>query len=555
MNTKFDVESTIKLFKQEANEHGSFSIIDKGFEILPKDYLDFWRWLFDDRDFFENDVLCRIAGYVLSGEEENNKRKLYEYVKASEVGVVWELPELNFYQEMPVYSYEEYRKKIAIEVEQKNKKEWEHLYEWSKSFHKFVCYPLSEKFLRTRSKKELKLFFRSIDYHILEKALVLYSHEARIRILHCYSDRIKRELLKKVKRYSKAGTLSLTECVEAESIIHKAIEKFWQLEIGGCLEEYMQERKSIIDKVRDVSGEKHFIIPHNLSVKRCEDGIILMIKPVNVDYKGMTHVYDIDWKYPITKYTFIFYRYVLDGRGKVFIDIEGKNELPIYDFQNNCKQGEYFLFLYRLMKLERCYSWIVLSDIIKNVVRTFEQDLLSMKGTRDSFIRLFSKLPYREPVRPLNYREKILKGISDSGRIMDVLEGVDGKTWMREDIKREFRINVYHGDFKNKNRCCDVDNVDFWAIRNSTFYGMVLYSNTYDSEIEQIFFYANYLGDLMAGGLFENVGQADELLRIIREVLLIVLMTEQQDNIFFKEWMKVSENIVEKVKIMWRNIL
>ena len=59
----------------------------------------------------------------------------------------------------------------------------------------------------------------------------------------------------------------------------------------------------------------------------------------------------------------------------------------------------------------------------------------------------------------------------------------------------------------------------------------------------------------MVGGLFENVGQADEVLRIIREVLLIVLMTEQQDNIFFKEWMKFSENIVEKVKIMWRNIL
>lgn len=62
-------------------ERGSFAIIDKGFEILPNEYHDLGRWLFDDRDFFENDVLRRIAGYVLSGEEENNKRKLYEYVK------------------------------------------------------------------------------------------------------------------------------------------------------------------------------------------------------------------------------------------------------------------------------------------------------------------------------------------------------------------------------------------------------------------------------------------------------------------------------------------
>ena len=77
----------------------------------------------------------------------------------------------------------------------------------------------------------------------------------------------------------------------------------------------MQERKAIFDTVNETSGEKHFMIPNILGVKRCDGGIMLTIKPVNIDYVGMTHVYDIDWRFPITKYAFIFYRDVLDGKG------------------------------------------------------------------------------------------------------------------------------------------------------------------------------------------------------------------------------------------------
>ena len=39
----------------------------------------------------------------------------------------------------------------------------------------------------------------------------------------------------------------------------------------------------------------------------------------------------------------------------------------------------YFLLLYRLMKLEKCYPWIVLSDTIEKNVRIFEQNLIQMK--------------------------------------------------------------------------------------------------------------------------------------------------------------------------------
>ena len=526
MNTRFDVESIIEIFKQEANELGDFSIIDKGFETLPEGYLDFWRWLFDDRDFFEDDVLRKIAGYVSSEEMQNNKSRLYDYVKSSEIGAKWDLPELYFCQEVAACSYEEYRKNVAVEVEKKKQMQLDELCDWSSGFHKFVCTPLSEKFLITRNKKELKLFLRSIDYHLLQKAFVLYSHESRMLILDCYSDRIKREILSEMKSYSKAGTLSLTECVEAENMLHKAVEKYWHSEIGGC----------------------------TFSVKRCDDGIILTIKPANIDYVGMTHAYDIDWKFPIAKYAFIFYRYVLDEKGKVIIDIEGRKELPVYDFQNGSMQGDYFLLLYRLLKLEKCYSWIVLSDIIKKVVHTFEQGLLTMKEGTDSFIRMAGKQPYRKSVGALNYHEKVLEAISDSGKVMEVLESVSGKQWKREDVKREFRVNLYHGDFKNKNRCLHEDAIDFWAIQNDTFYGMNLYWNTYDSMIDQVFFYANYLGDVMAGGLFENISRTDMELLDLKNVVLLVLMTEQQGNAFFKEWIEFSEQVVEKVKIMWRNL-
>lgn len=554
MSTKFDVESAIKIFKQEADERGDFSIIDKGFEILPAEYIDFWRWLFDDRDFFENDVLSKVAGYVASGEMRNNKARLYDYVKSSVIGAEWELPELFFCQKVPLCSYEEYRKKVAAEVEKKKQMQWEQLCEWSEGFHKFVCVPLSEKFLITRNKRELQLFLHSIDCKELKKAFVLYSHEARIQLLHCYSDRMKREILSDMKAYSKAGILSLTECVEAESTVYNVIEQYWRFEIGECLEEYMQERKAIIDTVKETSGEKHFMIPNILGVKRCDGGIMLTIKPVNIDYVGMTHVYDIDWRFPITKYAFIFYRYVLAGKGKVIIDIEGRKELPAYDFLNNCKQGDYFLFLYRLLKLEKCYQWIVLSDIIKKAVHTFEQDLLNMFGSTESFFRLADKQPYRKPVRPLNYHEKVQDGLFSSGIVMDVLGTASGKQWINEDIKREFRVNLYHGEVKGKNRCFEAEVIDFWGIQNDTFYGMNLCWNVYDSMIEKVFFYANYLSDVLSGGLFENVSQTDKELLDIKKVLLLVLMTEQQGNVFFKDWLKFSEQVVEKVRIMWRNV-
>lgn len=558
MDTNFNVESVIEILNLERAKSGEFSIIDKGFEILPKEYHDFWQWLFDDRVFFEHDGLSRISGFAPSEEVQNNKRILYEYVKGSAIGAVWELPELRFYQEVPTRSYEECRKEVAVLVEQKQEEAWLQLCEWSKGFRKFICKPVSEFFLRTRSKKELKLFFRSIDYRILERALIIYTHDARMMVLCCYSDRIKREVLEKMKEYSKAGTLSLTECVEAESIIHKAIEKYWKPEIGGSLEEYMQERHAIVDKVRKVSGEKYFMIPHHFSVKKCEGGIILTIKPMNIDFEGMTHAYDIDWKYPITKYAFILYKYVLEAQGKVHIDIEGKRELPVYDFGDSRKQEDYFLFLYRLMKLEKCYSCIVLSDIIEKAVRAFEQNLTSLKGTEEAFVRRSYKRAFGNTIReyrnPANYYDKIRESISNSGRLSDVLKNVTEEAWRCEDINREFKINLYRGDYLSKKRCCNMDALDFWAIHKDTFYALNLYHNNYDSVIDMAFFYANYLGDLLEGGLFENAGLTDDEMCNVKDAVLVVLMHEQQDNIFFKDWMEYSENIVEKVKIMWRKI-
>lgn len=455
MNITFKVESAIRILEQEANEHGGFSIIDKGFEILPDDYLDFWRWLFDDRDFFEDEVLSKIAGYISSEEMQSNKSRLYDYVKSSAIGKEWELPELLFCREMPIYSYEEYRKNVAA---------------------------------------------------------------------------------------------------EAENILHRAIEKYWQSELGGCLEEYMQEWRAIMDTVKEASGEKHFMIPNIFSVKRCDGGIMLTIKPVNIDYVGMTHVYDIDWKFPVTKYAYILYRYVLDGKGKVVIDIEGRNEIPVYDFQDSSKQEDYFLFLYRLLKLEKCYQWLILSDIIKKAVHTFEQDLLRIGEAADSFIRMAGIQTYRKSGKPVNYHEKILESMLTSGEIVDVLEAVTGKYWMREDIKRKFRVNLYRGDFKNKNRCLDIVDIDFWAIQSDTFYGMNLYWNDYDSMIDKVFFYANYLGDMMEGGLFESIRRTDKELSDIKNAVLLVLMTKKQESIFFREWIEFSEQAVEKVKIILRNV-
>lgn len=557
MSTNFNVASAIENFNREAAEAGSFAIIDKGFEILPEEYHDFWRWLFDDKEFFEHEELSRIGGYAPSQEVQKNKEILYEYVKESAVGAAWELPKLQFYEEVPACSYEDCRKEVAVIVVQKQKEQLAKLYEWSNGFRKFVCSPLSEQFLLTRSRQERKIFLRSMERQILARAMILYSPDARMLVLDRYTDRLKREILEKMQYYANATIFSLTECVAAENKIHQEIEAFWKEEIGTSLEDYMESRREIIEKVRGALGEECFVIPDNLVVKKCEDGLRMTIKTANVDYAGMKHVYDIDWNFSITKYAFLFYKYVLEENGKVCIDIEGKRELPIYHFQSDGKQGDYFLFLYRCMKLEKCYSWIVLSDILKTAVRVFERDLLCRKETTDCLMRKPYKKAFETSgfTKRLSYHERILEALGNSDRLPELMREIYGEKQTDVEINRQFLVNLYHGEFKVDQMCCQMEPIDFWHVNQDVFCGMLFYHNCWDSMIEKIFFYANYLSDLLEGGFFQSDAWADEELLGVKEVLLVVLKTEQQERTFFEEWMMASEHVVEKVRIMWRNVV
>ncbi len=367
--------------------------------------------------------------------------------------------------------------------------------------------------------------------------------------------------------------------MEAEKIIHKTIESFGKEEICGSLEMYIEEKQALINKIKEALGEKYFIIPNTFAVKSCKDGISLTIKPVNVDNMEMRHVYDIDWKYPITKYAFILYKYALDEQGKIYIDIEGKRDLPVYDFQNSSQYESYFLLLYRLMKLEKCYPWIVLSDTIEKNVRIFEQNLIQMKTMSDSFLRLADKQPFRNPIRPSSYYEMIVEKINDSGKLTEILERIskvdseyeaakninrtdnecdmperEDAAWSDGDIKQKFPVNLYRGECKKHKRLFLEEPLDFYAEDKNVLYGIMLYRNVYDSIIEKVFFYANYLGDLLEDGLFENAGQMNEDLHTIKEALCIVLMTQNQESMLFKAWMEYSQNVVKKVRIIKQTI-
>ena len=132
---------------------------------------------------------------------------------------------------------------------QKQKEQLAKLYEWSNGFRKFVCSPLSEQFLLTRSRQEIKIFLRSMERQILARAMILYSPDARMLVLDRYTDRLKREILEKMQYYANATIFSLTECVAAENKIHQEIEAFWKEEIGTFLEDYMESRREIMNSI------------------------------------------------------------------------------------------------------------------------------------------------------------------------------------------------------------------------------------------------------------------------------------------------------------------
>ena len=230
MSTKFNVKNAIERLNQEAREVGTLGIIDKGFEILPEEYHDFWYWLFDEKEFYENEKLCRIGGYVPSEEVENNKRALYEYVNSPSLGLGWETPKLQFFYDMPEQTYEECRKEVAVGIEEKRREDLKVLYEWSRGFDRYVSNPLSATFLAERTEKEMVIFLRNIDRLVLAKAMLLYPHNVREKILHGCSDRLQIVFLEDMQYFSQDHIVSLNECVEAEKNVQCVIERLWETE-------------------------------------------------------------------------------------------------------------------------------------------------------------------------------------------------------------------------------------------------------------------------------------------------------------------------------------
>ena len=75
------------------------------------------------------------------------------------------------------------------------------MYDWSKGFRKFVCFPLSARFLQNRASKEIIEFMSRVNSEVLAKVFVLYPHTIREEILLCLSDIIQMNILENMHQY------------------------------------------------------------------------------------------------------------------------------------------------------------------------------------------------------------------------------------------------------------------------------------------------------------------------------------------------------------------
>ena len=556
-SNKFNMEAAIEVLNYECETMGWFSVIDKGFQILPEEYHDFWRWLFDDKDFFVQEELSKIGGYVLSVEMQDNKRKLYEFIKSITIDEAWELPELSFCYELPICSYEECRRGVAVLIEKQHQQELEELYAWSEGFQKFVCHPLSAIFIQKHSIKELAIFCRTIEKDMLVKAMVLYTHSVRWHLLQGYSDRLQKIILGSMKSYVKGDIFSLEACVEAEENIRFLLEQLWTEDINQHTKT-LRFRNELTHKIRVASGEEYFELPKNIDFCKVADGIVMRIMPAYIEDENACHVFDIDWNYPITACAFVLYKYILEENGKVYIEISGRGKMPEYSFYQYHNGQNYFVFLYRLLKLQKCYSWIVLSDIIKDTVGAFEKLLLEQKRGGNALMRLDCKL-HRNNAEPINhsYWSKVIDGLAKGRELRAILSDMLNCELKNVVINERFQINLYQNAFKRRCLCMKEESLELWCVRDKKFCGIVI-DRGYSEVIERAFFLANFLQDLLLeDGLFSvpNNNSDSNTLQGIEQIVMLVLKNKQQDRAVFQEWLKISEGVVKGVQIISKDIM
>lgn len=198
-------------------KEGTLAIEEYGMSVLQGTYLDFWRWIYEEKEFRQDEILTQIACYAENDEVRVNKQRLIEILKRHDEYAVFGLVlPLLMYNEKPKLSYSERRRIVFKKLEMQRDTYLNDLKAFSHSFKKFSIETESAALFQKSTKEECQVYLREITNEDLCRAFILYKPWQRDMVMESISPRLQILLLEDMRAWLKSKEFRLSDCTEAE---------------------------------------------------------------------------------------------------------------------------------------------------------------------------------------------------------------------------------------------------------------------------------------------------------------------------------------------------
>lgn len=220
-----DLEAVIQNIEKIWLKEGTLAIEGYGMSFFQGTYLDFWKWIYEEKEFQQDEMLTQIACYAENDEVYSNKQGLIEMLKKYDGYAVSDLVlPIFMYTEKPKLSYLNRRKIVEKRVEMERNTYLSELRTFSHSFSKFSIETESAVLFQESTKEECQVYLRQITNEDLCKAFCLYNPRQRDLVMESISPRLQILLLEDMKALLQSKQFRLSDCVQAEHKIVSVID-------------------------------------------------------------------------------------------------------------------------------------------------------------------------------------------------------------------------------------------------------------------------------------------------------------------------------------------
>lgn len=212
-----DLETVIQNIERIWLKEGTLAIEGYGMSAFQGTYLDFWKWIYEEKEFQQDEMLTQIACYAENDEVRANKQRLIEILKKyDEYAVSGLVLPLLVYTEKPKLSYSSRRSIVAQKVEMERNAYLNELKTFSYSFKKFSIETESAALFQKSTKEECQAYLRQITNEDLCRLFILYNPWQRDVVMESISPRLQILLLEDMKALVRSKQFRLSYCVQAE---------------------------------------------------------------------------------------------------------------------------------------------------------------------------------------------------------------------------------------------------------------------------------------------------------------------------------------------------